>query len=129
MTARTQGDLLRSLRRIDGWFTVGLSANHTLNAKAGGAQGFDWYRDSQPYSLMVEQRTDVPLEVPTIEGVDLGVNPQRLAARRCDGDRSIDALLRGDAAEESEVGTRVRMKLDKIEWQTVMHGADPACVG
>ena len=24
MTARTQGDLLRSLRRVDGWFTVGL---------------------------------------------------------------------------------------------------------
>lgn len=41
-----------------GWFTVGLTANHHLNARAGGAQGFDWYRDSQPYSLMQDQRID-----------------------------------------------------------------------
>jgi arylsulfatase A-like enzyme len=39
-----------------GWHTVGLSANHFLNEKVGGAQGFDWYRDSQPFSLMLEQR-------------------------------------------------------------------------
>jgi arylsulfatase A-like enzyme len=41
-----------------GWFTVGLTANHNLNQKAGAAQGFDWYRDSQPFSLMLEQRMD-----------------------------------------------------------------------
>lgn len=41
-----------------GWFTVGVSANHNLNRKAGGAQGFDWYRDAQPFSLMLEQRID-----------------------------------------------------------------------
>jgi arylsulfatase A-like enzyme len=41
-----------------GWFTVGLSANHHLNLKAGAAQGFDWYRDSQPFSLMLDQRID-----------------------------------------------------------------------
>jgi arylsulfatase A-like enzyme len=41
-----------------GWFTVGLTANHNVNARLGGSQGFDWYRDSQPYSMMVEQRID-----------------------------------------------------------------------
>jgi arylsulfatase A-like enzyme len=32
--------------------------NHSLNAKAGADQGFDWYRDSQPFSLMTDQRID-----------------------------------------------------------------------
>lgn len=41
-----------------GWFTVGATANHHLNDKAGARQGFDWYRDSQPFSLMLEQRMD-----------------------------------------------------------------------
>lgn len=41
-----------------GWFTVGGTANHNLNERAGAAQGFDWYRDSQPFSLMLEQRMD-----------------------------------------------------------------------
>lgn len=41
-----------------GWFTMGLSANHNLNQRAGAAQGFDWYRDSQPFSLMLDQRID-----------------------------------------------------------------------
>lgn len=52
-----EADTLAERLATAGWFTVGLSANHSLNKKAGGAQGFDWYRDSQPYSLMIEQRT------------------------------------------------------------------------
>ncbi|MEQ1505638.1 MAG: sulfatase [Myxococcota bacterium] len=51
-------DTLAERLAAAGWFTVGLSANHNLNEKAGGAQGFDWYRDSQPYSLMTDQRID-----------------------------------------------------------------------
>jgi arylsulfatase A-like enzyme len=43
-----------------GWNTVGLSANHHMNQKAGGAQGFDWYRDSQPFSLMLDARIAAP---------------------------------------------------------------------
>ncbi|MEZ4236260.1 MAG: sulfatase-like hydrolase/transferase [Myxococcota bacterium] len=43
-----------------GWYTVGLSANHNLNAKVGAAQGFDWYRDSQPFSLMLDARIAAP---------------------------------------------------------------------
>ena len=39
-----------------GWLTVGATANHNLNAKAGGLQGFDWYRDAQPFALKVEQK-------------------------------------------------------------------------
>ena len=52
-----EADTLAERFATAGWFTVGLSANHSLNKKSGGAQGFDWYRDSQPYSLMIEQRT------------------------------------------------------------------------
>ncbi|MCB9697566.1 MAG: sulfatase [Alphaproteobacteria bacterium] len=39
-----------------GWVTVGATANHNLNAKAGAMQGFDWYRDAQPFALKLEQR-------------------------------------------------------------------------
>lgn len=53
-----QADTLAERLAAAGWFTVGLSASHHLNKKAGGAQGFDWYRDSQPFSLMLEQRID-----------------------------------------------------------------------
>lgn len=51
-------DTLAERLQRAGWFTVGLTANHHLNHKAGAAQGFDWYRDSQPFSLMLEQRID-----------------------------------------------------------------------
>jgi arylsulfatase A-like enzyme len=51
-------DTLAERLQAAGWFTVGATANHNLNLKAGGAQGFDWYRDAQPFSLMLEQRID-----------------------------------------------------------------------
>jgi arylsulfatase A-like enzyme len=41
-----------------GWFTVGATGIHSINDRLGGAQGFDWYRDAQPYSFMLEQRID-----------------------------------------------------------------------
>ena len=41
-----------------GWFTVGATALHALNDKLGASQGFDWYRDAQPFSFGVEQRID-----------------------------------------------------------------------
>ncbi len=41
-----------------GWFTVGATALHALNDRLGAAQGFDWYRDAQPFSLTLEQRID-----------------------------------------------------------------------
>ncbi|MEO0605209.1 MAG: sulfatase, partial [Myxococcota bacterium] len=43
-----------------GWFTVGLSANHHVNTRAGLSQGFDWYRNSQPFSLKLGTRIDAP---------------------------------------------------------------------
>lgn len=61
-------DAKRNLRRVreskllaerfaeSGWFTVGVSASHHFNRKVGQARGFDWYRDSQPFSLMIERR-------------------------------------------------------------------------
>ena len=39
-----------------GWFAMGVSANHHFNARMGQFQGFDWYRDSQPFSLMKDRR-------------------------------------------------------------------------
>lgn len=39
-----------------GWFAVGVSANHHFNRRMGQFQGFYWYRDSQPFSLMVDRR-------------------------------------------------------------------------
>jgi arylsulfatase A-like enzyme len=41
-----------------GWFTMGATALHALNDKFGAAQGFDWYRDAQPFSLTLEHRID-----------------------------------------------------------------------
>lgn len=39
-----------------GWFAMGVSANHHFNRRMGQFQGFHWYRDSQPFSLMLERR-------------------------------------------------------------------------
>lgn len=39
-----------------GWFTMGVSANHHFNRRMGQFQGFYWYRDSQPFSLMQDRR-------------------------------------------------------------------------
>lgn len=52
-----EADTLAERFAAGGWFTVGLTANHVLNEKAGGAQGFDWFRDAQQFSLMLELRT------------------------------------------------------------------------
>ncbi|MEN0061391.1 MAG: sulfatase [Myxococcota bacterium] len=41
-----------------GWFTMGLSANHHANTRAGLSQGFDWFRNSQPFSLKLGARID-----------------------------------------------------------------------
>jgi len=41
-----------------GWFTMGLSANHHVNTRAGLSQGFDWYRNSQPFSLKIGARIE-----------------------------------------------------------------------
>lgn len=43
-----------------GWFTMGLSASHHVNTRAGLSQGFDWYRNSQPFSLKLGARIDAP---------------------------------------------------------------------
>jgi arylsulfatase A-like enzyme len=41
-----------------GWSTVGATSMQAMNRRLGGDQGFDWYRDSQPYGLMLDQRVD-----------------------------------------------------------------------
>jgi len=41
-----------------GWFTVGATALQALNDRVGAAQGFDWYRDSQPFGFTLDQRID-----------------------------------------------------------------------
>ncbi|HHO52565.1 MAG TPA: hypothetical protein ENK18_17275 [Deltaproteobacteria bacterium] len=54
---RVQGSKLLAERFAEsGWYTVGVSASHHFNRKVGQARGFDWYRDSQPFSLMIERR-------------------------------------------------------------------------
>ncbi len=55
-SATTLAEVLQS----SGWFTVGLSANHHVNTRAGLSQGFDWYRNSQPFSFKLGARIDAP---------------------------------------------------------------------
>lgn len=52
------GDVRTLAERMSsaGWFTIGATGNHHYNHRMGQAQGFDWYRDSQPYSFMLEMR-------------------------------------------------------------------------
>ncbi len=52
----SEADTLAERFAAAGWLTVGATANHHYNHKLGQAQGFDWYRDSQPFSLMLDQR-------------------------------------------------------------------------
>ncbi|MBX2797730.1 MAG: sulfatase-like hydrolase/transferase [Myxococcales bacterium] len=51
-----EAELLAERLATAGWFTMGVTANHHLNRRMGQAQGFDWYRDSQPFSLSQERR-------------------------------------------------------------------------
>ncbi len=49
-------DTLAERFAANGWFTMGVSANHHYNKRMGQVRGFDWYRDSQPFSLMRDRR-------------------------------------------------------------------------
>ena len=55
-----EANTLAEVLADSGWFTVGVSANHHLNRRMGHFQGFNWYRDSQPFSLMLDRR--IPAE-------------------------------------------------------------------
>ncbi len=62
-----------------GWHTVGLTANHLLNRSAGQDQGFDFYRDSQPFSFMLDRR------IPAHELVDHAL---QVVERRSEAERA-----------------------------------------
>lgn len=62
-----------------GWTTVGVTASHYLNGRFGMRQGFDWFREAQPFSYPIEAR------IPAKTAVDAAV-------------RGVD-LVRGQAAE------------------------------
>jgi hypothetical protein len=39
-----------------GWTTLGATASHYLTGRFGMRQGFDWYRESQPFGYLLEAR-------------------------------------------------------------------------
>lgn len=108
-----------------GWFTVGLSANHFMNKKAGAAQGFDWYRDSQPFSLMLDQRigagqlVNVALERVAARTDDLKARPLYLQLAFVDSHKPLKVPPNEFQAFKGKPGEEIAPYLGTIHRQDV----------
>ncbi len=49
-------DTLAERFAAGGWNTIGATASHYLTGRFGMRQGFDWYRESQPFGYVLEAR-------------------------------------------------------------------------
>ncbi len=74
---------------------------------------------------MREQRLDVLIEVRAVHGVDLRRDPQGEAGAHGDLDGPVHPLLRGDAAEEGQVGPRLWPEGVEVRGEAVVDGALP----
>src|SRR5262249_862584 len=76
-----------------------------------------------------EQLADFGFEIVAIDGVDLGCDLQRHPTALGYPDRLINGLFRRHAGEKGKVGRPNRLWRQKLLWQAMVNGADPACAG
>jgi arylsulfatase A-like enzyme len=72
-----EGVLLSERFAEAGWTTVGATASHYMNGRFGMRQGFDWFRESQPFGYPLEAR--LPAKA-AVDAVVRGVETQRKKA-------------------------------------------------